>query len=259
MRFHSSDGRLNLKLDSYFPFLKTLKQFIFYFMRHSGKALLAGLTLIARGLFIVAGIYAIGIAARYLLDSFSAVAYLPLILWILFSAYVFYFFRDPDPIVPQEKGVVVSPAHGKIDVIEEINEPEIFGGQCRRISMFLSPLDVHVQNAPVSGKVTVVKHTPGKFMAAMSKDCGLHNENVLIAFESPEVPGNKMGIRLIAGFLARRCIPWVKPGEQVNKGDRISIIQFGSRCDVYLPLQMKVVVNLGDKVKGGETILAKIE
>lgn len=228
-------------------------------MRHSGKALLAGLTLIGRGLFIVAGIYAVGIAARYLLDTLSAIAFLPLILWVLFSAFVLYFFRDPEPVIPQKKGVVVSPAHGKIDVIEEINEPEIFGGTCRRISMFLSPLDVHVQKAPVSGKVTLVKHTPGQFLAATRKDCGLHNENVLIGFESPEVPGNKLGIRLIAGFLARRCIPWVKPDEHVNKGDRISIIQFGSRCDVYLPFEMKVVVNLGDKVKGGETILAQVE
>lgn len=228
-------------------------------MRHSGKALLAALTLIGRGLIIVAAIYIIGIAAKYLLETFAAMAFLPLGLWILFSLFVFYFFRDPDPKVPQVNGAVVSPAHGKIDVIEEINEPEIMGGVCRRISMFLSPLDVHVQNAPVSGKVTLVKHTPGQFLAATRKDCGLHNENVLIGFESPEVPGNKLGIRLIAGFLARRCIPWVKPNEEVQKGDRISIIQFGSRCDVYLPLQMKVVVNLGDKVKGGETILAKME
>ncbi|MCX7872539.1 MAG: phosphatidylserine decarboxylase [Verrucomicrobiae bacterium] len=228
-------------------------------MKHSGKALVAALTLIARGLFIVAGIYAVGIAARYVLDSCAAVAFLPLILWAVFSAFVLYFFRDPNPVVPREKGCVVSPAHGKIDVIEEINEPEFMGGSCRRVSMFLSPLDVHVQNAPVSGKVVLVKHTQGQFLAAMRKDCGLHNENVLIGFESKDVPGNKLGIRLVAGYLARRCIPWVKPNEDVSMGDRISVIQFGSRCDVYLPLQMKVVVNLGDKVKGGETVLARIE
>lgn len=218
----------------------------------------AGLKLILRGLIIVAGIYLIGILARYLSEAISAIAYLPLALWLIFSAAILFFFRDPQPKVPKEKDCVLSPAYGRIDVIEEYNEPEFMGGSCRRISMFLSPLDVHTQSAPVTGKIAFLKHTPGQFLAAMKTDCGLRNENVLIGIETPEVPGGKLGVRLIAGYLARRCVPWVKTGEDVNRGERISIIQFGSRCDVYLPLQMKVVVNIGDKVKGGETIIAKL-
>ncbi|MGC8828973.1 MAG: phosphatidylserine decarboxylase [Verrucomicrobiia bacterium] len=227
-------------------------------MRNSGRALQAGLKLILRALIIVAGIYIVGILARYLSDTLAALAYLPLLLWLVFSGAVLFFFRDPTPNVPEDKNCVLSPAYGRIDVIEEYTEPEFMNGACRRISMFLSPLDVHTESAPVSGKIAFLKHNPGKFFAAMKTDCGLHNENVLIGIESPEIPGGKMGIRLIAGYLARRCLPWVKPGDQVIRGERISIIQFGSRCDVYIPLQMKVVVNIGDKVKGGETILAKL-
>lgn len=227
-------------------------------MKHSGKALQAGFKLILRGLIIVAGIYVIGIVARMLSDAIAALAYLPLILWVLFSGAVLFFFRDPDANVPDEKDCVLSPAHGRVDCIEEFNEPEFMGGHCRRISMFLSPLNVHTQNAPVSGKVAYLKQTPGKFIAAMKMEAGLQNENVLIGLDTQEVPGGKLGVRLIAGYLARRCVPWVKVGDEVNRGERISMIQFGSRCDIYIPLQMKVVVNLGDKVKGGETILARL-
>ncbi len=227
-------------------------------MKHSGKALQAGFKLILRGLIIVAGIYVVGIVARMLSDTIAALAYLPLILWVLFCGAVFFFFRDPDANVPDEKDCVLSPAHGRIDCIEEFNEPDFMGGHCRRISMFLSPLNVHTQNAPVSGKVSYLKHTPGKFLAAMKKEAGLQNENVLIGFDTKEVPDGKLGVRLIAGYLARRCVPWVKIGDEVNRGERISMIQFGSRCDIYIPLKMKVVVNLGDKVKGGETIIARL-
>ncbi|MGC8744350.1 MAG: phosphatidylserine decarboxylase [Verrucomicrobiia bacterium] len=226
-------------------------------MRNSGKALQAGLKLILRALIIVAGVYVVGILARYLSATIAALAYLPLLLWIVFSCAVLFFFRDPEPKIPDDKNCVLSPGYGRIDVIEEYNESEFIGGPCRRVSMFLSPIDVHVQSAPVSGKVVYLQHHTGKFLAAYKTDCGLQNENVLIGIENPEVSGGKIGVRLIAGYLARRCIPWVKVGDEVNRGERISIIQFGSRCDIYLPLQMKVVVNIGDKVKGGETILAK--
>jgi phosphatidylserine decarboxylase len=177
--------------------------------------------------------------------------------WAVFAAFTVYFFRDPNPKVPAEPGVVLSPGHGKVDVVDETTEAEFMGGRCQRISMFLSPLDVHVQNAPVAGRVACVAHKPGKFLSAMRADCGLHNENVLIGLESAETANPKIGVRLIAGVLARRIIPWVKAGDQVERGERISLIQFGSRCDVYLPLTMTIAVKVGDRVKGGESILAR--
>src|SRR5262249_40010177 len=153
-------------------------------------------------------------------------------------------------------GSVVSPAHGTVDVIDETTEKTFLGGRCRRVSIFLSVFDVHIQNAPISGRIVYLKHCPGKFINAMRSDCGLYNENVLIGFESSEVTGERMSIRLIAGLIARRIVPWVTEGETVSKGERISLIQFGSRVDVYLPTDFKIVAQLGQKVKGGETIIA---
>jgi phosphatidylserine decarboxylase len=150
----------------------------------------------------------------------------------------------------------VSPAHGKVDVVDTTTEPKFMNGECRRVSIFLSVLDVHVQNAPVSGKVAYFKYTEGQFLNAMKTECATCNENVLIGIEAADPPATKIGLRLIAGVLARRIVPWVDTGDEFARGDRISLIQFGSRCDVYLPMSANVKVKLGDRVVGGETILA---
>jgi phosphatidylserine decarboxylase len=191
--------------------------------------------------------------------SVLAVSWFLFALWCVFAVFVLYFFRDPTPRVPGERNLVVSPAHGKIDVIDSLNEPQFMGGQCQRISMFLSVLDVHVQNAPVSGKVAFFKYTEGQFKSAMKTESAEFNENVLIGLESSEPRGIKIGLRLIAGVLARRIVPWVETGDEVARGERISLIQFGSRCDVYLPASAQIKIKLGDKVVGGQTVLAVFE
>ena len=180
-------------------------------------------------------------------------------LWLVFALFTLYFFRDPTARVPEGRGLVVSPGHGKVDVIDTMTEPQFMGGECQRISMFLSVLNVHVQNAPVTGKVTFLKYTEGQFLNAMKTECATCNENAYIGVEASDSPGAKVGVRLIAGVLARRIVPWVAPGEDVNRGDRISLIQFGSRVDVYLPRSAKIKVKLGDKVVGGESVLAVFE
>lgn len=177
-------------------------------------------------------------------------------IWLLFHLFTMYFFRDPNPRVPQTAGVVVAPAHGKVDTIEEMDEPEVMGGQCHRISIFLSIFDVHVQNAPVAGKIELVRHCPGQFLNAMKMASGTQNENLLVGFQSLEQPDEKIGVRLIAGFIARRIVAWVQPGDEVARGERIGLIQFGSRCDLYLPFTFQILVKQGDRVVGGETILA---
>jgi phosphatidylserine decarboxylase len=181
------------------------------------------------------------------------------VIWFVFALFTIYFFRDPTARVPQGANLVVSPAHAKVDVIDTLNEPQFMGGECQRISMFLSVLDVHVQNAPVGGVVKFNQYTEGQFLNAMRTECAACNENVLLGFEASEPRGTRVGVRLIAGVLARRIIPWVAPGDEVARGDRISLIQFGSRCDVYLPRSAKIQVKLGDKVVGGETVLAVFE
>lgn len=224
--------------------------------KHAGKATVAALKLIFWSLLIVAGILALGIIAEYVARFIQTAQYLLPAVWVLFAIFCFYFFRDPQPLVPSEPGAIVSPAHGKIDFIGETEEPWL-GGRCHRISMFLSPLDVHVQYAPAAGRVNQVVHTPGKFSAAMSTATAQHNENVLITFDDLERPGQRLAVRLVAGVLARRIVPFVQPQEELARGERISLIQFGSRCELYLPLSAAITVKVGDKVKGGETIVAR--
>lgn len=191
--------------------------------------------------------------------SLLALFWILFAVWCVFALFTLYFFRDPNARVPAGPNLVVSPGHGKVDVIDTLTEPEFMEGECQRLSMFLSVLNVHVQNAPVSGKVAFLKYTEGQFLSAMRTECASCNENVLIGFESSDPSGVRMSIRLIAGVLARRIVPWVVVGDEVARGDRVSLIQFGSRVDVYLPRSAQIKVKLGDKVVGGETVLAVFE
>jgi phosphatidylserine decarboxylase len=225
-------------------------------MKHSGRARKAGFKLILFSLITVLVILAIGVFATFIGTVIVAIIPVLIAVWVLFAIFTLYFFRDPNARVPAGAGLVLSPAHGTIDVIDTTTEAQFMGGECQRISMFLSVINVHVQNAPVGGKISYLKYTTGQFMNAMKVECALHNENVLMGFEAADPPGEKIGVRLIAGVLARRIVPFVEAGEEVARGDRISLIQFGSRADVYLPRSAVIKVKLGDKVVGGETILA---
>lgn len=225
-------------------------------MKHSGKALIAALKLLAWTLLALLGSWLVGFLATTLGALILKVWIGLLVLWVLSAVFSLYFFRDPHPVVPAGSRLIVAPAHGTVDLVDEANEPEFVGGPCRRVSTFLSVLDVHVQKAPVAGRIAFVRHTPGQFLNAMRTESAAHNENVLIGIESGEVPGEKIGVRLIAGLIARRIVPWVVRGDTVSRGERISLIQFGSRVDLYLPLSVKLQVKPGDRMRGGETIVA---
>ena len=232
-------------------------------MKHKGQARRAALRLIFLTLAAVCAIGVLGFAlgwagavVKLLGTVFVLLAGFLVCVWILFVLFTLYFFRDPNAKTPEGAGLVVCPGHGKIDAIGQIPESQFPGGPCHRISMFLSVIDIHVQNAPIRGKVISVTHTAGKFINAMEADSARYNENVLIGFDSAETPGEKIGVRLIAGVLARRIVPFVKAGDEVARGERISLIQFGSRCDLYLPLEYKIKVKVGDRVVGGETVMA---
>jgi phosphatidylserine decarboxylase len=225
-------------------------------MKHSGKAMQSAVRLVLASLILVGVVVGFGLLALVIGGVIKEIAGLLILLWILFAIFTFYFFRDPTAKVPAAADAIVAPAHGKVDVIDETTEAEFMGGPCKRISIFLSVVDVHVQQAPVTGKVVHVRHHPGEFMNALKTECAACNENVLIGIESSEQPGEKIGVRLIAGLIARRIIPWLEPGNIIAKGERISLIQFGSRVDLYLPLTAKITAQLGDRVVGGETIVA---
>ena len=228
-------------------------------IKHSGKARQAAFKIIIWTLILLAVMFAAGLVASMVGTIIAAVTSVLVGLWILFAIFTLYFFRDPTPKTPSIPNAIVSPAQGTVDLIDETTEPLFMGGRCKRISIFLSVVDVHIQRAPVSGQVAFMKHTLGKFLSATKSDCGAHNENVLMGIEPAEYPEQKLALRLIAGLIARRIVPWVAQGESISRSERISLIQYGSRCDLYLPLSTKILAKLGDKVKVGETIVASFE
>jgi phosphatidylserine decarboxylase len=228
-------------------------------VKHSGKASLAGIKLVGLGLAAVLVLLGVAWLGEHIAAFVLAISSVLFGLWIVFALFTFYFFRDPDPMTPTGADLVISPGHGKVDVIDTTIEKDFIGGECRRISIFLSVFDIHVQNAPVTGRVAYFKHMPGEYFNAMRTDCAQFNENVLIGIDSVEPRGEKIGVRLIAGLIARRIVPWISENDAVHRGERISLIQFGSRVDVYLPLRAKIKVQLGDKVIGGETVIASFD
>jgi phosphatidylserine decarboxylase len=228
-------------------------------VKHSGKASNAALKLIALSAVLVVAIVVAAWVAAKLGAFILAMAGVLGGLWVLFVVFTFYFFRDPDPMVPGQPKLVLAPGHGKVDTIDTTTEDEFMGGECQRISIFLSVFDVHVQNSPTTGRIAYFQHTPGQYLNAMRADCAEYNENVLIGIESVDPSGVKVGVRLIAGLIARRIVPFVAHNDAVQRGERISLIQFGSRVNVYLPKSAKIKVQLGDRVVGGQTILAAFE
>ncbi len=228
-------------------------------MKHSGKAAQSALKLI--GLSLAAVIILLAMAFLGKVIGTFVLNYLVGVLfglWALFMIFTFYFFRDPDPMTPTGANLVIAPGHGKVDTVDTTTENEFMGGECQRISIFLSVFDVHVQNAPVTGTIAFFRHKPGQYLNALRADCAQFNENVLLGIQSVEPAGAKVGVRLIAGLIARRIVPWVTQNDPVLRGERISLIQFGSRVEVYLPPGSKINVRVGDRVVGGQTVLAEL-
>ncbi|HPC62224.1 MAG TPA: phosphatidylserine decarboxylase [Verrucomicrobiota bacterium] len=228
-------------------------------MKHSGKARKAGFKLILISLILLVAVLVIGVVA-VILGSLVMVSSVVLVaLWGLFALFTLFFFRDPNPNVPAGANLVVAPAHGTVDVIDTTRELDFIKGECQRVSIFLSVFNVHVQNAPVGGKVAFYKYTTGQFLNALKTQSASANENVLLGFEASDPPGRRVAVRLIAGAIARRVVPFVAQGDEVARGDRIGLIQFGSRVDLYLPMDARIRAKVGDKVVGGETVLAVLD
>ena len=165
------------------------------------------------------------------------------------------FFRDPERQAPMGEDLVVSPADGKVVSIARVKgEPPLLDGAWR-VSIFLSPLDVHINRTPVEGKIAKVTYQRGKFLAAYKEEASQRNEqNALSIVDSK---GRTLGVVQIAGVLARRIICHAKPGDQLGRGERFGMIMFGSRTDTYLPEGCQVEVTEGQRVKGGESVLAR--
>ena len=165
------------------------------------------------------------------------------------------FFRDPDRAVPPGEEVVVAAADGVVADIVEIEEDEVLKTRCRRVGIFLSVFDVHVNKAPVAGKITYQQHHPGLYLDARNPECSIKNEALTWAIEGAKAT---LVIRQITGAIARRIVPWSKVGDQVEKGFRFGMIRFGSRTEIYLPMNATVEVKVGDRVVGAQSIIARL-
>ena len=177
-------------------------------------------------------------------------------LMTLLAAFVFYFFRDPERELPSREGAVISPGDGKIIDIREVEEPSFIEGACRRITIFLSVFNVHVQRAPVSGEVAYREYRPGEYAVAWHPKASEKNERSSLGLV---VRGHRVLVRQIAGLIARRIVTYPEQGEHVERGERIGLIRFGSRVDLFIPLDWRLNCAVGDKVAGGSTVLARID
>ena len=201
----------------------------------------------------------VAIAALGAVIGFLFSSVLGLLLFIL-TAYVAYFFRDPERVVPQRPGLVLAAGDGKVSMIEEISPPEELGlgPELRlKISIFLSVFDVHIQRAPVSGEIINKVYTPGLFLNAELDKASEDNERASMVIET--VDGDKIAVVQIAGLIARRIIGFVKKGQRIGVGERFGLIRFGSRVDVYLPQGTVPLVAVGQRAVGGETVIADLK
>ncbi|HXW62711.1 MAG TPA: phosphatidylserine decarboxylase family protein [Candidatus Acidoferrales bacterium] len=164
--------------------------------------------------------------------------------------FVFYFFRDPDRTIPTDPGVVVAPADGRV---VEIVEEEFGSVPGQRISIFLSIWNVHVQRAPIAGRISKIEHRPGKFYGAYRRAASRQNEQNVIYINTPTAT---MIVKQIAGAIARRVLCWKHEGDEIAIGERVGMIRFGSRVDLWLPKGAEVRVRRGQFAKGGETVVA---
>jgi phosphatidylserine decarboxylase len=164
------------------------------------------------------------------------------------------FFRDPERTIPDGEGIVVSPADGKVVSIADVRGSR-FPETKTRVSIFLSPLDVHINRLPVGGEVEDICHQPGKFVAAYKEIASERNEQNSLRIIDEK--GRAFGVVQIAGAVARRIVCWVKPGDRLERGARFGLIMFGSRTDVYLPSGCRLEVQEGQRVRGGETVLGR--
>jgi phosphatidylserine decarboxylase len=206
------------------------------------------------------GLLFIGIAAAVAAGAFGfAISRRSWGLWLaafvllLLALWVAYFFRDPERTGDRGPSLVVSPADGKLIMITEVDEPSFVKGRAIRLSIFMNVFNVHVNRYPVDGVVKYIHYNKGKFFNAAAEKSSLENEQMSVGIETGK---HRLLVRQIAGLIARRIVTYSKLGESVKQGDRMGIIRFGSRVDVFLPLGSTIRAKLGDVTTAGVTILA---
>lgn len=173
---------------------------------------------------------------------------------VLFFGFTLNFFRDPDRKTPTGDSLIISPADGKVIAVRAVTEPEFFNGETTEISIFMSPVNVHVNRFPISGTVRHFRYVQGEFFAAYEDKASEKNEQTVIGVEGSR---GKVLFKQIAGFVARRIVCNLKIGDALHAGERFGMIKFGSRVDIFLPASAEVKVRVGDMAVAGETVLAE--
>ena len=187
-----------------------------------------------------------------------AVSFVSMWLSLIFLALFLFtiaFFRDPNRPVPAGPNLIVAPADGRVRDIVELDEKEILKTKTRRVGIFLSIFDVHTNRAPIDGRIVYRQHHAGLCLDARDPNCSEKNEAMTWAFENPR---GRIVVRQLTGAIARRIVAWANVGDELKKGERFGMIRFGSRTELYLPLNAAVLVKTGDHVSGGSTVIARL-
>ena len=196
----------------------------------------------------------------FLILALAGLAALFISVWlslVFLAAFLFTisFFRDPDRSVPADPQLIVAPADGRVRDIVELDEKEVLNKKTRRVGIFLSIFDVHTNRAPIDGRIIYRQHHEGDCLDARHPECSQRNEAMTWAFENPQAT---IVVKQLTGAIARRIVAWTNVGDELKKGERFGMIRFGSRTELYLPLDAEVLVKTGDHVSGGSTIIARL-
>lgn len=210
----------------------------------------------SKGTIVVASIIfvLVFIVSTYFLKIWSLAIIIPL---IIIYGLVFWFFRVPNRTILEHKENIIAPVDGKVVMIKEVVEDEFIKEPAIQISIFMSPLNVHICRYPVSGKVIYKKYHPGKYLVAWHEKSSTENERTTVAVES--LTNHKVVFRQIAGYVARRIVFYCNEGDDAKAGHEFGFIKFGSRMDIFLPVDTEIHCKIGDKTKGGEDVIAKLK
>lgn len=210
----------------------------------------------SKGTIIVASIIfaVVAFLSVHFLQNWSLLIIIPL---LIIYGLVFWFFRVPNRDIQNHRENVIAPVDGKVVMIKEVDEDEFLKEKAIQVSIFMSPLNVHICRFPVSGKVIYKKYHPGKYLVAWHEKSSTENERTTVAVES--LTNHKVVFRQIAGYVARRIVFYCKEGDQAKAGHEFGFIKFGSRMDVFLPLDTEIICKIGDKTKGGIDVIAKMK
>ena len=201
------------------------------------------------------GYRGIGVALALTAGLFAVGGPLPGIVGVALTTFLVSFFRDPERMVPADPRCIVAPADGRVIKVAPVQDDRFLHGNATLVSIFMSPLNVHVNRAPISGRVIERRYNPGKYFRAFADKASLDNEQNALLLEDEQ--GRRLCCVQIAGFLARRIVCYLEPGMAATRGQRYGMIMFGSRADIYLPQSARILVAVGENTRGAETVIAE--